>query len=102
MIKGLVHLHQLCIAHRVIKPDNLVVDQDFCLKIIDFGIAIQLKDEDEVDEVDDECGSKYWMVPEVEKKSTMYSRITDRWSCGRVLLYLLDRFGKDDKQLRGS
>ena len=99
LIKGLAYLHELCIAHRDIKPDNLVVDEDFCLKIIDIDIAIQLKDEDE--KVDDKCGTKYWMAPEVENKSSMYSPVrADRWSCGRVLLYLLDKFRTDDEQLR--
>jgi serine/threonine protein kinase len=99
LVKGLAYLHELCIAHRDIKPDNLVVDQDFCLKIIDFDIAMQLKDED--DEVDDECGTKYWIAPEVENKSSMYSPIrADRWSCGRVLLYILDKFKTDDERLR--
>jgi serine/threonine protein kinase len=99
LIKGLAYLHELCIAHRDIKPDNLVVDQDFCLKIIDFDIAMQLRDED--DEVDDECGTMYWIAPEVENKSSTYNPIkADRWSCGRVLLYLLDKFKTDDEQLR--
>jgi hypothetical protein len=98
LIEGLAFLHERCIAHRDIKPDNLVVDQDFCLKIIDFDIAIQLKDEDE--KVDGECGTKYWMAPEVDKNSTMYSPIrADRWSCGRVLLYLLDELEVDDERL---
>ncbi|KAI0245824.1 hypothetical protein BJV78DRAFT_1259964 [Lactifluus subvellereus] len=99
LIKGLAYLHKLCIAHRDIKPDNLVVDQDFCLKIIDFDIAMQVKDEDE--EVDGQCGTRHWMAPEVEDKSSTYSPIkADRWSCGRVLLYLLDEFRKEDKFLR--
>jgi len=98
LIKGLAYLHELCIAHGDIKPDNLVVDQDFCSKIIDFDIAMQLKDEDE--KVDDECGTKHWMAPEV-KTSTTYSPIrADRWSCGRVLLYLLDELETDDERLR--
>ncbi|KAI0245827.1 hypothetical protein BJV78DRAFT_1259993 [Lactifluus subvellereus] len=96
---GLAYLHKLCIAHRDIKPDNLVVDQDFCLKIIDFDIAMQVKDEDE--EVDGQCGTRHWMAPEVEDKSSTYSPIkADRWSCGRVLLYLLDEFRKENKLLR--
>jgi hypothetical protein len=42
------------------------------------------------------------MAPEVEKKSTTYSPImADRWSCGRVLLCLLDELGTDDERLRG-
>jgi len=99
LIEGLAFLHERCIAHRDIKPDNLVVDQDFSLKIIDFDIATQLKDEDE--KVDDECGTKHWMAPEVDKKSTTYSPIrADRWSCGRVLLYLLDELKIDDERLK--
>jgi serine/threonine protein kinase len=100
LIKGLASLHELRIAHRDIKPDNLVVDQDFSLKIIDFDIAIQLKAEDE--EVNDECGTKYWMAPEVEKKPVVTSSPirADRWSCERILLHLLDKTETDNKQLR--
>ncbi|KAH9981918.1 kinase-like domain-containing protein [Russula compacta] len=88
LIKGVACLHKLCIAHRDIKPANLLLDrQDFCLKIIDFDLAMQVEDEDE--EVDDECGSEHWMAPEVKNKS-VYSLIkADRWSSGKVLLYLL-------------
>jgi hypothetical protein len=40
------------------------------------------------------------MVPEVEKSSTYSPIKADRWSCGRVLLYLLDKLRKEDKPLR--
>ncbi len=55
LIHGLACLHEHRIAHRDIKPDNLVVDQNFCLKIIDFDIAMRVEDEDEVD---DKWGTK--------------------------------------------
>jgi serine/threonine protein kinase len=100
LIKGLAYLHEHGIAHRDIKPDNLLVrKEDFCLKVIDFDIAIKVKDEDE--EVDGEYGTEGWMAPEVEAQSSMYSPIrADRWSCGQVIIFLLEEFGKEDKPLR--
>ena len=101
LIKGLAHLHSLCIAHRDIKPDNLVLDANagYCLKIIDFGFAMRMKDENE--EVEDICGAKTWMAPEVEKISGPYSPIkADRWACGRFILHVLDKLREEDIVLR--
>ena len=92
LIKGLAYLHEHLIAHRDIKPDNLLVDENFCLKIIDFDIAMRVVDEDE--EVDDQCGKKDWVAPEVEKKLRHSRTKADRWACGQVLLFLLDEFSK--------
>jgi serine/threonine protein kinase len=41
LIKGLAYLYEHNIAHRDIKPDNLVCDKDFRLQIIDFDIVIK-------------------------------------------------------------
>ncbi|KAL0952274.1 hypothetical protein HGRIS_006564 [Hohenbuehelia grisea] len=95
LIKGLAYLHKHRIAHRDISPSNLLVDQHFCLKIIDFDLAIQVLSDEE--EVNDFCGTPGWMAPEVENASSAYSPIkADRWSCGRIILYVLDKFGLRD------
>ena len=39
LFAGLTHLHQLGIAHRDIKPDNVMVSPEGQLKIIDLGIS---------------------------------------------------------------
>jgi serine/threonine protein kinase len=98
LIRGIAYLHEICIAHSDIKPSNLVVDQGFCLKIIDFDLAMQVKDEDE--EVNDQCGTKHWMAPEIEKKLAYSPIKADRWSSGRVILYLLHELKKEDELLR--
>jgi len=81
-----------------VSPQLIVLKFCFCLKIIDFDIAMQVEDEDE--EVNDQSGSEHWMAPEVENKS-MYSPIkADRWSIGKVLFYLFRELEEEDKYLR--
>ena len=75
-IKGLAYLHEHCITHRYIKPDNLLLSKNFCLKIIDFDLTVRVKDQDE--EVDDQCGTRHWMAPEVEKELRYSSIKADR------------------------
>ena len=103
LIKGLAYLHEHKIAHRDIKPDNLVRDHDFLLKVIDFDVAI--KGQDETTEIDEYCGTEGWTAPEIGTKggpTPMYSPIkADRWSCGHVILrhIMVGVVGKGDHRL---
>ncbi|KAH9176203.1 hypothetical protein EDB89DRAFT_2066023 [Lactarius sanguifluus] len=100
LIRGLAYLHEHKVAHRDIKPDNLVCDSTFCLQIIDFDVAIEVQDENT--EVDEYRGTKGWTAPELGKEdglTPMHSPIrADRWSCGCVLLRHI-MVGKGDKHL---
>jgi serine/threonine protein kinase len=102
---GLSFLHRNGIAHLDIKLSNLVYTNESRprLEIIDFDIAVQVQNEEE--EIDDYCGSRDWMAPEIGEENgprRMYSPMrADKWSCGRVLRLFAERHGKADEGLRG-
>jgi serine/threonine protein kinase len=102
LIEGLAYLHEHHIAHMDIKPDNLFYDDAYQLQIADFDVAIQVEDENE--EVVGYRGTNGWTAPEVGARdgpALTYSPIkADRWSCGHVLLHILDTVGDGDGNLR--
>ena len=87
LVEGLAFIHRHQIAHRDIKPDNLVFDESG-LQIIDYDIAIELSHADEL--VDDDAGTEGFRAPETQARSNgsimPYNPIkADRWSCGKTL-----------------
>ena len=61
---GVMHAAQVC--HRDLKLDNLVLDSDYNLKIVDFGIACKLSgDHGSGFCRQAKCGTQGYMAPEV-------------------------------------
>ena len=86
MLKGIGYLHSLGICHRDIKPQNILInDEDFTLKICDFGCAKHLvKGEQNIAYI---C-SRYFRPPELILGCTDYTTQVDVWSIGCVIAEL--------------
>lgn len=96
VINALVHCHSKGVVHRDIKPENILLDQDFNVKVTDFGFAKVLQPEERLYEV---CGTPGYLAPELLKAGMVerhecsgYGQEVDVWACGVVLYTLLVGF----------
>ena len=80
--KGIKYLHKRQIIHRDIKPENILLDENFNVKICDFGWSCSLKEKNTRDSI---CGTYEYMSPEVVLEKG-YGKSLDIWGLG-VLLY---------------
>jgi 5'-AMP-activated protein kinase catalytic alpha subunit len=87
LLDGLDHIHKMCVVHRDIKLENLLLDSFGCLKIADFGVATLLKCPEQ--RLDDHCGTPSYIAPEVLLDHGYQGPPVDMWSAGIVLYAML-------------
>lgn len=85
MLRGISHIHSVCVIHRDIKPDNVLVGgQDrHTVKLIDFGLAVIVPKFGKASGV---FGTAPYMCPEMIREE-LYDTKADVWSLG-VMLYV--------------
>jgi serine/threonine protein kinase len=81
LLVGVVFLHERVIIHRDIKPDNIMVDNSGCVKILDLGLSIREGFNYNI------AGTYSYMAPEVHN-GLHYGRSVDVWSVGMTLIAL--------------
>ncbi len=85
--EGLSKAHAVGITHRDIKSANIIVDQDFRLKILDFGLAT-VQGGDALTKAGSTLGTVAYMSPEQAKGSKVDHR-SDLFSLGIVMYELV-------------
>lgn len=82
---GLVHLHSRGFIHRDLKVENLMLDASGHVKIIDFGLAVEIADPSQIVQTMSPSGSLSYMPPELLSKDIKTGgRHTDWWALGIV------------------
>jgi serine/threonine protein kinase len=85
LVSALKYLISKNIIHRDLKPHNILVNDNYELKISDFGFARYF---DKNTLVDTLCGSPLYMAPEIMKNKN-YTIKSDLWSVGIILYEML-------------
>ncbi|KAF2829421.1 kinase-like protein [Ophiobolus disseminans] len=82
ILNGVTYLHNMGLAHRDLKLDNVVVNEHGIMKIIDFGSAAVFRYpfEDEIVLATGIVGSDPYLAPEVYDLSKYDPQPTDIWS----------------------
>ncbi|OHT07177.1 CAMK family protein kinase [Tritrichomonas foetus] len=83
ILEGLKYIHKLGIAHRDMKPENILIDENGHLKISDFGLSRFVG---KGGLVTTPCGSPCYASPECLSGYPYDGMTNDIWSCG-VILY---------------
>ena len=82
---SLDYLHKNGIVYRDIKPENILLEEDGYLKLIDFGMAKILKDEEKANSF---CGTPEYLAPEIITGEG-HNRMADWWSYGALIYEML-------------
>jgi p21-activated kinase 1 len=95
ILRGVDYMHnERQIMHNDIKSDNILITEQYEIKISDFGLSRELRRRDQ--KRTSEAGTLYYMAPEqveLPQKRPCYGIEADIWACG-IILYTMTKGGK--------
>jgi len=81
MLDALNYLHRHGMLHRDLKPANVLVDSDGVVKVLDFGLAIRQKGQEQSDHI---SGTLTYLPPEILQSSAPASIGSDLFAAGII------------------
>ena len=93
MCKAVSYLHKNNMIHRDVKPENLLIDENFNLKLCDFGFARKVKlnkNNNNIDTMTDYVATRWYRSPELLLSGGIYGPEVDYWAIGCIMGELAD------------
>ena len=87
LVDIVAYAHQHRIMHRDVKPENIIVRPDGVIKLLDYGVAKELKDRDTSSTM---VGSRPYMAPEQIMGESQIG--SDVWALGVIMYALYTEF----------
>ena len=88
-MNGLGYLHAAGYAHRDLKPENLLLDDNFNLKITDFGFAELIERSDGSVLHEEKLGTAGYMAPEIHLGHAYSGQSVDLFAAAIILFTVL-------------
>jgi len=88
-MEGLGYLHSAGFAHRDLKPENLMLDNNFNLKIADFGFAAPAQGRDGSGMLETQLGTASYMAPEIHLGKSYNGPNVDLFASAIILFVVL-------------
>lgn len=88
LVSAIGYCHSRGVFHRDLKPENLLLDENWNLKVTDFGLSAlteQIRPDGLLHTL---CGTPAYVAPEILAKKGYEGAKVDIWSCGIVLFVL--------------
>lgn len=94
LFEAVMFVHSKNVVHRDLKPENILLDDNFNIKVSDFGFAKVLESNEMLFDL---CGTPGYLAPELLRASLCddangYGRAVDMWACGVIMYTLLAGF----------
>lgn len=85
LLEAVGYMHRKKVVHRDLKPENILVGDNLNLVVADFGYATYKK----IDRLQEYCGTKVYMAPEIQEQKTYDGRKSDIFSLGVILFVVV-------------
>ena len=89
IVSAIGYMDTMGIAHRDLKPENILITEKNEIKLVDFGLGSIYKVNNNIKLLKTRCGSPFYCAPEMVLGNKYYGNISDIWSLGVILYYML-------------